>query len=130
MEVIAVTSLICALGVAFLLEPQFHFLKQAIIHDLPVGRSLRQIKILIKIKKARISASLCFYGAGTTNRTRDLLITSQLLYLLSYTGNVRHYSGRFFLVKVCVLWMLASTPRLLDSATTLRFAQNDGTVAW
>jgi hypothetical protein len=25
-------------------------------------------------------------GAGTTNRTRDLLITSQLLYQLSYTG--------------------------------------------
>lgn len=25
-------------------------------------------------------------GAGTRNRTRDLLITSQLLYLLSYTG--------------------------------------------
>src|SRR5471030_852862 len=26
------------------------------------------------------------YGAGTKNRTRDLLITSQLLYQLSYTG--------------------------------------------
>ncbi len=26
-------------------------------------------------------------GAGTRNRTRDLLITSQLLYQLSYTGN-------------------------------------------
>ena len=25
-------------------------------------------------------------GAGDTNRTRDLLITSQLLYLLSYTS--------------------------------------------
>ena len=25
-------------------------------------------------------------GAGTTNRTRDLLITSQLLYRLSYAG--------------------------------------------
>ena len=25
-------------------------------------------------------------GAGTRNRTRDLLITSQLLYQLSYTG--------------------------------------------
>ncbi len=31
---------------------------------------------------------LDIYGAGTTNRTRDLLITSQLLYLLSYTGHV------------------------------------------
>ena len=26
------------------------------------------------------------YGAGTRSRTRDLLITSQLLYPLSYTG--------------------------------------------
>gem|GEM_PF-2705451 len=26
------------------------------------------------------------YGAGTMNRTRDLLITSQLLYQLSYAG--------------------------------------------
>ena len=26
------------------------------------------------------------YGAGTRSRTRDLLITSQLLYQLSYTG--------------------------------------------
>ena len=26
------------------------------------------------------------FGAGTTNRTRDLLITSQLLYQLSYAG--------------------------------------------
>ena len=28
-------------------------------------------------------------GAGTKNRTRDLLITSQLLYQLSYTGIVK-----------------------------------------
>ena len=27
-------------------------------------------------------------GAGTKNRTRDLLITSQLLYQLSYAGNI------------------------------------------
>ena len=32
------------------------------------------------------------YGAGTTNRTRDLLITSQLLYQLSYAGNFASYS--------------------------------------
>ena len=38
------------------------------------------------MKKARIAASLILYGAGTRNRTRDLLITSQLLYHLSYTG--------------------------------------------
>lgn len=28
------------------------------------------------------------YGAGTKSRTRDLLITSQLLYQLSYAGNL------------------------------------------
>lgn len=27
-----------------------------------------------------------YFGAGTKSRTRDLLITSQLLYQLSYTG--------------------------------------------
>ncbi len=39
-------------------------------------------------KKAHLAVSLFFtaYGAGTRNRTRDLLITSQLLYHLSYTG--------------------------------------------
>jgi hypothetical protein len=32
--------------------------------------------------------ALVLYGAGTRSRTRDLLITSQLLYQLSYTGVV------------------------------------------
>ncbi|GEM_PF-971758 len=42
----------------------------------------------LKTKKAHLSVSLsrCVYGAGTRSRTRDLLITSQLLYQLSYTG--------------------------------------------
>ncbi|CAD5379032.1 hypothetical protein OF001_U40230 [Pseudomonas sp. OF001] len=35
---------------------------------------------------ARSAAGLDVDGAGTRNRTRDLLITSQLLYQLSYTG--------------------------------------------
>ena len=30
-------------------------------------------------------------GAGTKSRTRDLLITNQLLYQLSYTGKKKHY---------------------------------------
>lgn len=42
-------------------------------------------------KKARISAGLSNGGAGTKSRTRDLLITSQLLYQLSYTGAGLHY---------------------------------------
>ena len=39
------------------------------------------------------------YGAGTKSRTRDLLITSQLLYQLSYTGVMGdEYTGMFELV--------------------------------
>ncbi len=39
-------------------------------------------------KKQRPASLQAFdlYGAGTKSRTRDLLITSQLLYQLSYTG--------------------------------------------
>ena len=42
-----------------------------------------------RLQKRQRPASLrafVLYGAGTRNRTRDLLITSQLLYQLSYTG--------------------------------------------
>ena len=39
------------------------------------------------------------YGAGTKSRTRDLLITSQLLYQLSYTGVMgEEYTRMFWLV--------------------------------
>ena len=38
------------------------------------------------------------YGAGTRSRTRDLLITSQLLYQLSYTGVMSDEYTRMFLV--------------------------------
>ncbi|CAI8837102.1 hypothetical protein EMIT0P260_20393 [Pseudomonas sp. IT-P260] len=42
---------------------------------------------VIPIKKGpALLQALVLYGAGTRNRTRDLLITSQLLYQLSYTG--------------------------------------------
>ncbi len=37
-------------------------------------------------KGLRFHVTLVLYGAGTRSRTRDLLITSQLLYQLSYTG--------------------------------------------
>lgn len=49
------------------------------------GKRRRRTSTL-KCKKARIAAGLSVYGAGTKSRTRDLLITSQLLYQLSYTG--------------------------------------------
>ena len=34
-----------------------------------------------------------FIGAGNRNRTRDLLITNQLLYLLSYAGTAARIIG-------------------------------------
>ncbi len=41
----------------------------------------------MKVQKSHsIEWLFCFYGAGTKSRTRDLLITSQLLYQLSYAG--------------------------------------------
>ena len=41
----------------------------------------------MRTKKASHRCEAFFgIGAGTRNRTRDLLITSQLLYQLSYTG--------------------------------------------
>ncbi len=46
------------------------------------------------IKKARLflDGLLKLDGADTTSRTRDLLITSQLLYQLSYVGtNAAHF---------------------------------------
>ncbi len=37
-------------------------------------------------KPSHFCEGFVLYGAGTRSRTRDLLITSQLLYQLSYTG--------------------------------------------
>ena len=42
------------------------------------------------------------FGAGTKNRTRDLLITNQLLYQLSYAGNVLLTSSKNYLITVNV----------------------------
>lgn len=38
------------------------------------------------------SQGLLYSGAGEMNRTPDLLITNELLYRLSYTGNACDYS--------------------------------------
>lgn len=35
-------------------------------------------------------------GAGNRNRTRDTLITNQVLYLLSYTGSKKRGEKQFF----------------------------------
>ena len=43
-------------------------------------------ELVTQTKKAHITVGLFVCGAGTKSRTRDLLITSQLLYQLSYTG--------------------------------------------
>jgi hypothetical protein len=36
--------------------------------------------------------AFCLFGAGEMNRTPDLLITNELLYRLSYTGEGPHSS--------------------------------------
>ena len=60
------------------------------------------------IKKAPILRLGLNIGAGTKSRTRDLLITSQLLYQLSYTGWV--------LLCYCFLYPLRSGGFLLVPA--------------
>ena len=56
----------------------------------PFGRHLSAcyVACYVRDKKQRPASLQAFdlYGAGTRSRTRDLLITSQLLYQLSYTG--------------------------------------------
>ncbi len=51
-----------------------------------------------KTKRPDKRRAFVLYGAGTKSRTRDPLITNQLLYQLSYAGGllrkqVRHYSA-------------------------------------
>ena len=53
-----------------------------------------------KQKATRESGFL--YGAGTKSRTRDLLITSQLLYQLSYAG-VKHGNKWLKLITLIVV---------------------------
>ena len=51
-------------------------------------RTLARNEAAFRTRQKRQSPALrgFEYGAGTKSRTRDLLITSQLLYQLSYTG--------------------------------------------
>ncbi len=50
------------------------------------------------VSKTVLAVFVTLYGAGTKSRTRDLLITSQLLYQLSYTGVMGDEYTRMFLV--------------------------------
>ena len=53
------------------------------------GKSKNNVRLMFvkqTNKSPALLRGLVLYGAGTKNRTRDLLITSQLLYQLSYTG--------------------------------------------
>ena len=47
-----------------------------------------QLYVSAKNEGPAFLRALVLSGAGTRSRTRDLLITSQLLYQLSYTGVV------------------------------------------
>ena len=55
-----------------------------------MGGKARGTEVFLKTpettKPSYFYEGFVLYGAGTRNRTRDLLITSQLLYHLSYTG--------------------------------------------
>lgn len=46
----------------------------------------RNVDVPETTKPLHFCRGFVLYGAGTRSRTRDLLITSQLLYQLSYTG--------------------------------------------
>ena len=54
------------------------------------------------MKKSRLQKKAGFFGAGNVTRTRDLLITNQLLYQLSYTSNTpestveEHYNQKLW----------------------------------
>jgi hypothetical protein len=54
------------------------------------GQSTGYLDLLFQTPETTKPSHFCegfvLYGAGTRSRTRDLLITSQLLYQLSYTG--------------------------------------------
>jgi hypothetical protein len=52
----------------------------------PQNEKTRQQAGFSRVPEILKAFSGTLYGAGTRNRTRDLLITSQLLYHLSYTG--------------------------------------------
>ena len=51
-----------------------------------VPRCGRKVDVPETTKPLHFCRGFVLYGAGTRSRTRDLLITSQLLYQLSYTG--------------------------------------------
>ena len=64
--------------------------------DSNLRRRCRQIYSLLPLttRPSHHNFAWLFTGAGTRTRTGDLLITSQLLYLLSYTGSMKvYYSG-------------------------------------
>ena len=65
----------------------------------PQNEKTRQKAGFSVVSKTVLAVFGTLYGAGTKSRTRDLLITSQLLYQLSYTGVMGdEYTGMFWLV--------------------------------
>ena len=65
----------------------------------PKNEKTRQKAGFSGVSKTLLAVCGTLSGAGTKSRTRDLLITSQLLYQLSYTGVMGdEYTGMFELV--------------------------------
>ena len=61
--------------------PEPHETGRKVVNKNSLNRSKKRSEGEVEESKAREEN-----GAGTKSRTRDLLITSQLLYQLSYTG--------------------------------------------
>ena len=59
------------------------------VNFLLTGLSTNEKRLDLLIKAFNMT-----YGAGDGTRTRDLLITSQLLYQLSYTGKIDKWRSR------------------------------------
>ena len=62
----------------------------------PKNEKTRQKAGFSEVSKTVLAVYGTLYGAGTKSRTRDLLITSQLLYQLSYTGVMGDEYTRMF----------------------------------
>ena len=78
------------------------------------GRNATPVATPKENRLARSLYLIVLYGAGTKSRTRDLLITNQLLYQLSYAGMVSHAgsaAAELFSFRGCVTRALNTLSR-------------------
>jgi hypothetical protein len=58
----------------------------------------------LQMKTAHVAVSRLFTGAGSRSRTRDLMITNQLLYQLSYAGFLHPFQGKSEMRRCDISW--------------------------